>query len=170
MVIYLTMVICNKCKKPKSDFEKRSDRDTYRKTCKECRATRRRERTQNNYKCNKTRISSYNKDKRKTNPLRFILEDSRRSDKKKGLENDITKEFLESVIDGYGCKYCGETRIRMTLDRIDNSLGHLQSNVIPACIRCNLARGSMPYMAWLHLVPSMREARELGLFGDWNGK
>lgn len=55
----------------------------------------------------------------------------------------------------------------MTVDRIDNNLAHTKSNVKPACVRCNHIRGSMPYQAWIYLVPIVRQAYELGLFGDW---
>ena len=165
-------VVCNKCKLPRtlSEFDKRSDRCDYlRKTCNICRGSRRRERNRDSYISNRITTLALNKDRRKANPSRFILEDSRRSDKKKGFANDLTKIFIDQLIIG-GCRYCGETKLRMTLDRIDNSVGHLQSNVVPACIRCNLARGAMPYLAWLHLVPYVREANERGLFGTWNGK
>lgn len=99
----------------------------------------------------------------------FIYEDSRRSDKKAGLENDLDREFIrESIKDG--CSYCGETELRMTLDRIDNAVGHLRANVVPACIRCNYTRKNMPYEAWLILGPAMRTARVAGLFGEWTGR
>ena len=100
---------------------------------------------------------------------KFIYEDSRRSDKKKGFTNNLTKEFIKEQI-AKGCSYCGETELRMTLDRIDNDLGHTKKNVVPACIRCNYARRSMPYEAWLCLKPGLRRARKQGLFGDWTGK
>lgn len=98
-----------------------------------------------------------------------ILKDSKGSDRKHNRENDLTKEFIASVVKN-GCSYCGETELRMTVDRIDNSLGHLQSNVVAACVRCNLARGDMPYQAWLCLIPGIKEAREKGLFGIWQGR
>lgn len=99
----------------------------------------------------------------------IILKDSKNSDKKKGRENDLTKEFIEKTIVN-GCKYCRETNIRITLDRIDNNLGHTQNNLNASCIRCNLVRGDMPYEAWLCLIDGMTEAREKGLFGLWIGK
>ena len=99
---------------------------------------------------------------------RWIVEDARRSDRKHGRDNDITKEFVLSLISG-GCASCGETQLRMPLDRKDNALGHLQSNVVPACERCNYARRDMPYEAWLLIAPAMRQIREQGLFGDWVG-
>lgn len=58
----------------------------------------------------------------------------------------------------------------MTLDRKDNTIGHVQSNVVPACYRCNLTRGDMPYEAWVYLIDGMRLAREAGAFGNWKSK
>jgi hypothetical protein len=98
-----------------------------------------------------------------------ILVDSRRSDKKKLLDNDLDLPFISDTID-CPCSYCGETNLRMTLDRIDNTLGHLKSNVVPACIRCNYARGNMPHEAWLLLTEGLTTARIMGLFGDWVGR
>lgn len=56
----------------------------------------------------------------------------------------------------------------MTLDRIDNKMGHTKENVLPACIRCNNLRGDMPIQAWTFLVPKVKEAKESGLFEDWD--
>jgi hypothetical protein len=111
----------------------------------------------------------YRRRRRRANPVQLIWEDSRRSDKKKGLENDLTKEFIAEQIDK-GCSYCGETELRMTLDRVDNGLGHTMDNVVPACIRCNYVRGNMPHEAWLCLRSGLRHARREGLFGDWTGR
>jgi hypothetical protein len=99
----------------------------------------------------------------------FIWRDSRKTDKKKGLENDLTKEFIAEQI-AKGCCYCGEKELRMTLDRVDNELGHMMDNVVPACIRCNYIRGNMPHEAWLCFRAALRRARRDGLFGDWTGK
>jgi len=57
----------------------------------------------------------------------------------------------------------------MTLDRVDNTCGHIQSNVVSACVRCNYMRRDMPYAAWLKLLPMIKQAREEGLFGTWTG-
>ena len=97
-----------------------------------------------------------------------ICTDSRKADRKKGLINDMTVDFVRGLI-GDGCSYCGESELRMTLDRIDNAVGHVTTNVVPACIRCNYMRRDMPHSAWLVLCPSVREARESGAFGNWTG-
>ena len=100
---------------------------------------------------------------------RWILADSRGSDRKHGRENTLTLNFIESAI-ANGCTYCGETSLRMTLDRMDNATGHTPENVLAACIRCNYLRRHTPYAAWLEIVPSVRAAREKDLFGEWDGR
>lgn len=55
----------------------------------------------------------------------------------------------------------------MTLDRIDNERGHVRDNVHPACYRCNVLRGNMPYHAWTIIAPAVRKAQEAGLFRNW---
>ena len=100
---------------------------------------------------------------------RFIVDDSKNADRKKGRRNDLTVAFVREAI-ANGCSYCDETELRMTMDRIDNDVGHVQANVIPACVRCNLLRRNMPYRAWMMIVPMIRAARESGAFGDWTGE
>jgi hypothetical protein len=78
----------------------------------------------------------------------------------------LDTEFIRNLISN-GCQYCGETELRMTLDRIDNSIGHTRENVLPCCLRCNYIRGSMPFDAWMILVPAVRQAKEAQLFGTW---
>lgn len=99
----------------------------------------------------------------------WIWQDSRKSDKKRGFDNDLTKEFIAEQI-AKGCSYCGETELRMTLDRIDNEKGHTMGNTVPACIRCNYVRRNMPYEAWVVVARAMKRARKQGLFGDWAGR
>jgi len=111
----------------------------------------------------------YRRRRRKADPVQTIWEDSRRADRKKKRNNNLTKDFIAEYI-AKGCSYCGEKTIRMTLDRIDNERGHTMDNVVPACIRCNYIRGNMPYEAWLCFKAALRRARREGLFGDWTGR
>lgn len=107
---------------------------------------------------------------RQNNPCIAIYMDCKNKDRKSGFVGfDLDKEFIEGLI-SQGCIYCGETKLRMTLDRIDNSIGHLKCNVLPCCFRCNYIRGSMPFEAWQIIVPAVRQARESGLFGDWRSE
>lgn len=105
--------------------------------------------------------------KRQRRPDSACLTDCRASDRKSSRPgNDLDIGFVAEQL-AQGCSYCGEKAGRITLDRIDNALAHTKANVVPACLRCNYMRGSMPHAAWMHLVPSVRQARDLGLFGDW---
>lgn len=100
---------------------------------------------------------------------RFFVYDARRFDKRKGFVCSLSIENASKLLDNE-CQFCGENGLQMTLDRIDNNIGHSDENVIPACIRCNLLRRDMPFVAWNFLAPKIREARELGLFGNWTGQ
>src|ERR1700741_3036477 len=131
-----------------------------------CMACRRRIRVQKNpAQCRNERQKCRSK-KRTQDIPGTILTDSRQSDRRRDLDNDLTKEFVTSLI-ANGCLYCGETKSRMTLDRIDNKIGHLQTNVVPACKQCNLIRRDMPYMAWLVVVEGVKKAKRQGLFNTW---
>lgn len=117
----------------------------------------------------KYRVKQSYKRKNNIETWKFIWEDSRNSDKKKGLHNNLTKDFIRDLI-SQPCSYCSEHSIRMTLDRVNNSKGHTTDNVVQACIRCNYIRGNMPIDAWLCLKPGLKKARKEGFFGNWIGK
>jgi hypothetical protein len=107
--------------------------------------------------------------KERDHDAKHIYWDSRQTDRKRGFTNDLTKEFIAEQITK-GCCYCGETELRMTLDRVDNERGHTTDNVVPACIRCNYVRGKMPFEAWGVIAQAMKRATKQGLFGDWTGR
>jgi len=152
---------CIACKKVKPIRSFEQVRQRYRRrTCGACLEARKRQ-------VNPERMRAKAAAARQRCPEGVILWDCRASDKKKGLTgNNLDREFIQEQI-AKGCQYCGGRTLRMSLDRIDNSKAHTKENVVPCCIRCNYMRGSMPYEAWCHLVPAVREAHELGLFGDW---
>ena len=65
-----------------------------------------------------------------------------------------TERIVEMLVDaGLLCHYCREIcqvaykesmcRKQWTLDRIDNNYGHNDTNVVIACLDCNLKRGTM---------------------------
>lgn len=152
--------ICRKCSqsKPLGSFVEVRPGVT-RATCTTCRKSTDLERNPERVRLERQQMHQRAKERRAAglDVGQWILEDSRRSDRKLGRTNDLTRDFIYTLI-SKGCQYCGETKLRMTLDRLDNSQGHLQSNVQPSCIRCNLTRGSMPYEAWLLLVGGMKKA------------
>lgn len=122
------------------------------------------------YKANPERFRRKKALSRQRYPELHVLWECRRADKKRGhFGNDLDRAFVKSALD-QPCTYCGTTDIKMTLDRKDNGAAHMKANTVPACLRCNYVRGAMPYTAWLHLVPAVREAVSLGLFGDWRSQ
>lgn len=65
----------------------------------------------------------------------------RRHDIAAGRECDLTPEWvLDNIIDK-PCHYCGSS-VKIGADRIDNAIGHTQTNVIPACPLCNRTRSN----------------------------
>lgn len=96
----------------------------------------------------------------------WILRDARTLDRKFGRRFNLTVEVVRDLI-ANGCLYCGASECMMTLDRIDNQLGHAIGNVNPSCFRCNYLRRDMPYEAWMVVVEGVREAQSRGLFGNW---
>jgi hypothetical protein len=170
--------VCNHCgeEKPLSEMskEKKNGKIYYRRRCHKCDSARKIKWQKENYdKYSESQAQVLKRRREQRSALeeshKYIYWDSRGSDKKKALDNDLTKEFIRDLI-AEGCRYCGETNIRMTLDRIDNTIGHTQNNVIPCCIRCNIVKRDMPYEAWLMIAPAMREARKKGLFRGWTGR
>lgn len=161
---------CSRCKevKPLSAFDFTGDskfRPKYRRnSCKECRKVKDKTRRTSDLGRQKLREA------RRGNRSSYLLADSRQSDRRgRRAGNDLDKEFIESFL-RQPCSYCGDRLIMMTLDRIDNSKAHTKVNVVHCCIRCNYLKSSMPHEAWMHLVPSVRSASVLGLFGSWRSE
>ncbi len=175
----LDSMICRDCGMDKdleiafrSTYTRKDGTKLYRPSCEECDGKARTKRNtfspwtgkaawQKKYRFESRRNSSERD--------RWILQDSRSTDKKRGLKNDLDREFIKITI-ATGCSYCGETEIRIGLDRIDNAKGHTKNNVRAACMRCNYLRRDMPFAAWLSVTPAIRAAREAGLFGNWGSK
>lgn len=167
---------CTRCKCSKfvREFHRRTiNGQVYPKTrCRKCENLLRHKRET---KSDRKRLSSrayarLKKDRwSRKNQARFILLDAKGSDRKRGFENDLTPEFVHAAIVG-GCSYCGIPRDEtvMSLDRVDLTKGHLQSNVIASCDNCNLTRGTMPYEAWLLVAKAVRNVRDAGLLAGWN--
>lgn len=185
--IYTVMntFICTKCdiSKNKDQFPIRKYRGNlrFRRTCRSCETQSRFVRATSdsmNGQKRKQRETRYIEQRRlysqtrRTNPrLRAnnIRTDSLKSDKRRGFDNDLTIDFINSLI-ANPCSYCGDDELMRTLDRIDNNIGHIQTNVVCACIRCNYMKRDMPHEAWIALVSAVRAARIAGLFKDWTGQ
>ena len=64
---------------------------------------------------------------------------SRAKINKKPYSDDFTNEKIFDMMTR-GCSYCGD--IATTIDRIDSSLGHTQSNCVASCLGCNFSKGT----------------------------
>ena len=169
----MTEKACKRCAlvKPLSEMtrRKKDDKTYYTNLCKKCESLRTQDWQRNNpekYLVLQESTKVLHRNIRLHQRERAILFNSRQQDRRSGLSNDLDKDFILETIQK-GCFYCGESEIKMTLDRIDNTKGHTKDNVLPACSRCNYIRKEMPFDAWLVVAPGMRRAREQGLFGDF---
>lgn len=98
----------------------------YHPICRECSGIKKlqKERDRSN-KLNKPRVAKH------------LVYRYRTTDKLKGLETNLSSSFLEEIYDK-SCTYCGFPATG--LDRIDNKIGHIESNCLPCCKECNHAR------------------------------
>jgi len=91
--------------------------------------------------------------KKCTAPKKVTIEnwmsDSKASDKRRGQETNITRDFCAQLITDCEnkCCYCAielqmleRTANLLTIERIDNRLGHVIGNCRVACLHCNCAK------------------------------
>lgn len=181
----MTTKTCNSClqEKPITSFQpvgkKKNGEATRRGRCSSCRrppGSHRAKVRRGSPETRRLRQRVYNAQRRTTLSIRVlsrvIREDSLKADAKRGFPKNevVSADAIETIIQ-QGCSYCGSScnEMRMTLDRLDNSRGHSEGNVVGACLRCNFIRRDMPIEAFLLLAPAIKEARMKGAFGDWVG-
>jgi formate-dependent nitrite reductase cytochrome c552 subunit len=102
----------------------------------------------------------------KNNPDVRALSNYRESDKRRGLTNDLTRDFVREAL-SKPCHYCLRKFKRMTLDRMNNNIGHVMTNIVTCCSMCNMLKRDLPYEAWMLMVPGLRQACERGLLDHW---
>ena len=142
---FVNMKLCYKCKIEKEFNQYHRDKsrsDGYGYKCKECckgRIDLRKNRWINsteNQK-NKKRIASTIYRKTIKGKSIDIISSYRRFDYKKGLQNNLTQNFVAKSLES-PCYYCHDKS--SGLDRIDNKIGHTIENCVPCCKECNIAR------------------------------
>lgn len=99
-----------------------------------------------------------------------LIENYRRRAKVKGYEFELSEDAFFALV-ALDCHYCGsapnsDTRIINShgandssfhfkyngIDRIDSSFGYIETNVVPCCRTCNLAKRELPqvdFVGWL---------------------
>lgn len=93
--------------------------------------------------CHKKRMKGYNKQYYRDNRAQMLIREYTKIDKRIGKENDLTVEWFEENIEKQPCFYCDTIVEPRGADRIDNSEGHTQSNVVPCCKVCNKVRNNL---------------------------
>lgn len=97
-------------------------------------------------------------DTKKAHRLHRMLGAYRLRDKKRNLECDIDLQWLREFT-AEGCHYCGDIN-RVGLDRIDNFIGHIKTNVVACCYSCNCARNNnFSYEEMLILGEAIRKIK-----------
>lgn len=72
-------------------------------------------------------------------------------DERKGLDNNITADYILKHIFNTTCMKCGESDWhKLGCDRIDNTKGHLVDNVVCACRECNIKRNTILFEKFYH--------------------
>ena len=109
-------------------------------------------------KCEGSQICSHNREKSRckkcSDPIKVNIEqwifNSRQYDKMRNIydaDRFIDKCFLEGLIEDYKQCYYGDCEVNLqyteyqddlaTIERLDNSIGHIKSNCVLCCLKCN---------------------------------
>ena len=148
-------IMCTCCKKYKIDNDFKKNNKIL-KTCIKCRTNS----TKSKFK-NKSKRQCFHKkckytckicgDEKKIT-IENIIMGSRSADKMRNqydIVNFIDKSFLKKLINDSDdkCFYCKcqlqyiiKQSNLATIERIDNNIGHIKSNVVIACYHCNVSR------------------------------
>lgn len=57
------------------------------------------------------------------------------------------------------CFYCKEILNKISLDRIDNSLGYEKDNIVSCCKKCNFLKGSLNTKEFFDLIKKINKAQ-----------
>jgi hypothetical protein len=108
---------------------------------------------------------------RENNPEVKRMSAYRAADRKSGMENNLTREFIKNrLFNNSKCSYCNVSGTTLTLDRINSNKGHTMDNVVVACVHCNRLRRNIPYDIWRKISSKMNIAMRLGLLNEWYEK
>lgn len=166
--------VCKRCcvEKNIEEYQRIADKpNARRRVCRACRWLGEKAREKANperiqRRFAKRQVSRLNPERR----AYHIVEDSARFDRRKGQEeHDLTVEWVDEQI-SKPCTYCKRklSKLDMTLDRVDNTKGHLKNNLLPACCMCNYFRRDMPYSAWIIIAEKLPEAYQEGSLDNWS--
>lgn len=97
----------------------------------------------------------------------YLCNRLKRNAKDREYEFDLTKEQVRAIVTK-DCHYCGSPPAQRTkykrchgdflyngIDRVNNSIGYVEGNVVPCCGRCNRAKDTMgvdEFTSWIAQV------------------
>ena len=129
--------------------------------CKECQGSQICTHNRQKYQCKEckgSQICAHNRQKahckKCTDPIKVNIEqwifNSRQYDKMRNIydaDRFIDKCFLEGLVEDYKQCYYGDCKVNLqyteyqddlaTIERLDNSIGHIKSNCVLCCMKCN---------------------------------
>lgn len=162
-----TCKVCGQTKQLNLEFNFHSTSEYYSNCCKDCANLRRKlkrlnlpipKEFDNLIKPKRNRRVIENKPWRKTTHANRKRLQYKVFDKKRGLDHDLTVEFLEKSLNS-PCHYCGDNSCG--LDRKDNSIGHTMNNCVPCCYECNTAKNnSFSYEEMLFIGKAIKTIKE----------
>lgn len=90
---------------------------------------------------------------KRAHPEYGLLASYCKEDEERGRDNDLTPEFVRNMI-YRPCHYCGGMAEsgHNGLDRMNSSLGHLQSNCVPCCPTCNNKKRTKTYEVFMNEI------------------
>ena len=142
------------------------EHEKYKYQCKECKGTQVCEHEKYKYQCKEckgTQICSHNKRKQTckkcSDPIKVNIEQwifsSRQYDKMDNIfdaDRFIDKCFLKGLVEDYKQCYYGDCEVNLqyteyqndlaTIERLDNMIGHVKSNCVLCCLKCNVSKKS----------------------------
>lgn len=83
-------------------------------------------------------FNAYHRAKYKESPWRWRFNSMKRRIARKGLNFELSYDEYRTLVLSKLCHYCGDKATG--LDRLNNSIGYIRSNVVPSCAECNYAR------------------------------
>jgi hypothetical protein len=94
-------------------------------------------------RANKSKVSAYNATYRKSRPELHAWRNYKGNAERRGIEFLLVREhFLDLVTDN--CFYCTASPNPLNgIDRVDNSQGYTEDNVVTACRLCNRAKNDL---------------------------
>ena len=143
-------VKCTKCKNDKNIIHFMKDNKQM-KFCDDCRDYYRKYTIKNYCPCGKRKANCRIHNDARTIVIKNIICHSKSNDKKYNRfdENQfIDKQFVSNLLDLYeNCFYCNcklnfdkRNPQLATIERLDNTLGHIKRNCVIACYKCNNIR------------------------------